>query len=274
MCHRCKWLIWAKLRFIDLSAALTTLKKEIPWLNEVSSVPLQQALRHLDTAFKNFFEGRAQYPVLKKKHKEQAATYTNAAFGWDGKQLTLAKMKEPLALVWSRPLPKGAKPSSVTVSKDRANRYFVSILMEEEIKPKPFTTNRVGVDVGLKSMVALSTGETVENPKLFAKAEKKLAKAQRRLSKKKKGSKNRAKARHQVARLHARIADKRRDFQHQLSTRIVNENQVICIETLSVKNMLKNHCLAKSISDVGWGEFVRQLVRAHPHQDRSLVPVQ
>lgn len=259
----------------DLSAALTALKKEegTAWLREVSSVSLQQALRHLDTAYKNFFEGCADYPVCKKKHHEQSATYTDNAFTLKGDKLTLAKQQEPLAIAWSRPLPDGAKPSSVTVSKDKSGRYFVSILVEEHIHPLPQTEQQVGLDVGLKSFVVMSTGEAIANPKYYAKDEKKLARAQRKLAKKKKGSKNRHKARKKVARIHARIADKRRDYQHQLSTRIIRENQTVCVESLNVKGMVKNHRLAKAISDVGWGEFVRQLEYKAKWYGRTLIKI-
>ncbi len=261
------------LYYNDLAAMLPSLKQQYPWLADVSSVPIQQALRHLDRAFVNFFEGRAEYPTFKKKQHEQSATYASNAFKWDGKTLTLAKMDEPLDIHWHRPLPKDVKPSSVTISKDCANRYFVSILVEEDIKPLPVVNHMVGLDLGIKSMVALSTGETVGNPRYFAKDEKKLAKAQRRHAKKKKGSKNRHKARLKVAKIHARIADRRRDYQHKLSTRIVHENQVVCVESLAVKNLVKNHSLAKEISDVGWGEFVRQLEYKAAWYGRTVIKI-
>jgi putative transposase len=264
-----------RIKYHDTSAALTALKQhpEYSWLNNVASVPLQQSLRHLDSAFRNFFEGRAEYPTFHSKHGSQSATYIGTAFHWNGTTLTLARMETPLDIVWSRPLPKGCKPTTVTVTKDTANRYFVSILVEEAIKPLPVVNTQVGLDLGLKSMVILSTGEKVGNPKYFAKDEKKLAKAQRRLAKKKKGSQNRAKARLKVARTHAKIADRRRDYQHKLSTRIIRENQTICVESLHVKNMVKNHSLAKAISDVGWGEFIRQLEYKAQWYGRTLIRI-
>jgi putative transposase len=254
------------LSYVDLSAALTTLKQqsETAWLNEVSRVPTQQVLRQPETALRTFFAGRAKYPPFHKKHGAQAATYASTAFRWNAEQraLTLAKMDAPLHIHyihWSRPLPEGATPTTIPLSRDTAGRSFVSFLLEEEIAPLPATTGQVGLDLGLHDVVVVDYGEKVGNPRFFATDEKRLAKAQRRLAKKRLGSKNRDKARRKVARIHAQLADRRRDFTHQRSTRIIRENQTICIESLRVKAMVKHPTLAKAIHDVGWGAFVRQL---------------
>jgi putative transposase len=159
------------------------------------------------------------------------------------------------------------------VSWDSAGRYFVSILVREKIKPLPVTPKMVGLDLGLKSFVVTSDGEDIRNPKYYRRDERRLARLQRRHSRKRRGSKNREKARKKVARVHARIADKRRDYQHKLSTRVTFENQVICVESLAVKHMVKNPHLAKSISDVGWGEFVRQLGYKARWYGRTLVKI-
>ncbi len=214
-----------RLYYNDLSAQLTILKRqpETVWLNGVSSVSLQQSLRHLDRAFLNFFESRGAYPKFHKKSGKQRATFASSAFRWKDGELTLAKMSEPLNIRWSRTLV--SEPSTVTISRDAARRYFVSFLVEEEIPQAPENDNCIGVDLGINDFVVLSNGQKFGNQQFFRKEEKRLALAQRALSKKQKGSKNREKAKVKVARIHAKIKDQRLDFLHKLSTRLIDENQ-------------------------------------------------
>ena len=264
-----------RMSYADTSSALTTLKREPDtlWLNEVSSVPPQQALRHLDRAFRNFFAGRAKYPTFKKKRGSQAAEYTTSAFRWDAAQrtLTLAKMDAPLDIHWSRAFT--GTPTTVTVRVDTAGRYFVSFLVEEEIAALPHSPAAVGIDLGITALVTLSTGEKIANPKHLARSHRRVAKAQKVLARKQNGSKNREQARRKLAREHARIADQRRDGLHKLTTRLIRENQTVCVETLAVKHLVKNHRLAQAISDASWGELVRQVEYKAAWYGRTLVKI-
>ena len=259
--------------YLKASARLTKIKKlpEHIFLQDVPAIPLQQCLRNQQTAFKNFFQGRAKYPTFKSKHDRQSAEFTNKAFTFKNGELKLAKCDKPLAIKWSRQLP--SDPTTVTVSKDFAGRYFVSCLCEFEPTLLPVTDKKVGIDVGIKDLFVTSDGFKSGNPRHTAQHAAKLAKYQRRLAKKKLGSKNRLKAKRKVARVHAKISDCRSDNLHKLSHRLVNENQVICAENLAVKNMVKNPKLAKHIADASWGEFTRQLEYKSGWHGRTYVEI-
>ncbi|USX49672.1 transposase [Lentzea sp. HUAS12] len=245
------------------SALLTAWKRteELAFLKEVSAVPLQQTLRHLQAAFTHFFAKRARHPRFKSRKRSRAsAEYTRSGFRWRDGELMLAKMAEPLDVRWSRPLPDGAVPSTVTVSRDAAGRWFVSLLCEDpSVTPLPAVDSAVGIDVGIDHLLVLSTGEKICNPQHERRDRAALVRAQRALCRKQKDSVNRARARVRVARVHARIADRRSDFLHKITTRLVRENQTLVIEDLAVSNMVRNRNLARAISDAGWRQF-RQLL--------------
>ena len=255
---------------------LTNWKKQedLDFLSEVSSVPLQQGLRHLQTAFTNFFSGRAKYPNFKKKRNGGSAEFTKSAFKWRNGQVYLAKCLEPLSIRWSRQLPPDCVPTTITVKLDPSGRWSVSLRVNDtrDLTLKP-ATKQVGIDLGITSLITTSDGKKVANPKNLHKLHKKLRLAQKSLSRKTKGSNNYQKARLKVARIHAQIKDSRLDYTHKLTNQLIRENQTVVVEDLAVKNMVKNHKLAKAISDANWGELVRQLEYKADWYGRTLIKI-
>lgn len=242
------------------SKMLTELKQgECKFLSEVSCVPVQTSLINLDSAFSGFFKGLTKYPKFKKKHHRQSATYFCNSFSFKDGSIKLAKQKEPLNIVWSRPIPDGCRVTQITVSKDSIDRYYVSLAFEKEIDTLPELDNAIGIDLGIKSILTTDTGEIVENPRFIKSKQRRLKIRERRFFRKKKGGKNREKARLRRAKVEAKIKDARTDFIHKLTTKIVRENQTICVESLNVAEMMKNKLYSDQIADVAWGTILRQL---------------
>jgi len=265
-----------RVDYLQTSAMLTSWKREenLSFLNEVSSVPMQQGLRNLQKAFVNFWAGRAKYPNFKKKRNGGSAEFTKAAFRWKNGQLFLAKCTLALPIRWSRKIPQGCNPSTVTVKLDASGRWFLSFLVDDHtVKPLEKTDKTIGLDVGVNSLIATSNGEKISNPRHFKRLHKKLRRSQKALTRRQKGSNNRYKARIKVAKIHAEITDARKDFLHKLTTQLVRENQTIVVEDLAIKNMIKNPNLALHISDASWGELIRQLSYKCQWYGRELVKI-
>jgi putative transposase len=240
----------------DCKKMLPDVKCQFPWLTKVNSQSLQYAVLNLESAYRRFFKRLGQYPKFHKKHSRQAfAIPQNFVLG--GGNLRLPKLQSPIRVKQHRPL--GGSPKNLTIIKESSGKYYVSVVCECEPHPLPVVESSVGVDLGLKNLAVLSTGQKIGHPKWLRQSEKRLIRIQRRLSHKVKGSKNRQKARLLVARLHERIKNQRQDFLHKLSHQLINENQVVSIEGLRVRNMVRNRQLAKSISDSGWSELARQI---------------
>ena len=244
----------------DLQKQVVDLKKELPWLKETNSQSLQVALLDLDTAYSNFFKGRSNFPKFKKKSNRGSFNVPQNVIVSDGR-LIIPKFKEGIKIKLHRDLVGTIKQAIVSFTP--TGKYFVSILCDtgEEKPSKPEITeeNSVGIDLGIKDFLVTSEGEVIDNPKFLRNSIDRLKVLQRRASKKQKGSSNRRKANKRVAVLHEKITNQRQDFLHKVSTQLIRENQTICLETLSVKNMVKNHNLAQSISDVSWSTFVTML---------------
>jgi putative transposase len=265
-----------RISYAQTDRMLTGWKKEesLHFLNEVSSVPLQQALRHLQTAFGNFWEKRTDYPTFKKKRGGGSATYTRSAFRFRDGQVFLAKCSEALPIRWSRQLPAGVEPSSVVVSLHPSGRWHISLKVDDPtIQPLPPVERSIGLDVGISALVTDSDGNTIANPRTINRFQQRMRRAQKALCRKVKGSSNRRKAKVRVARIHARIADIRQNHLHQLSTRLIRENQAIVVEDLNVRGMVKNHSLARAISDASWSELMRQLSYKAEWYGRKLIKV-
>ncbi|MEW2562911.1 RNA-guided endonuclease InsQ/TnpB family protein [Streptomyces griseorubiginosus] len=271
----------------ELSTRLITGAKKTAsrsWLGEVSAVVLQQSLRDAEAAYKNFFaslKGTRKGPTLgaprvkSRKDARQSIRFTaNARWNiTDSGRLNLPKIGA-VKVKWSRTLP--ATPTSVTVIKDAAGRFFASFVIDtdpvEDAARMPESDQSIGIDLGLTHFAVLSTGEKIDSPRFLRRAEKKLKKAQRELSRKQKGSKNREKARLKVARAHAQITDARKEFHHQLSTKLISENQGIAVETLSVAGLARTR-LAKSVHDAGWTAFVNMLEYKAQRYGRTLIKI-
>lgn len=248
----------------ETDTALTAWKKtdDLAFLTEVSSVPLQQTLRHQHAAFAGFFAKRTEYPRFKSRTGRQSATYTRSGFTMKPTGIKLAKHTEPLRVAWSWPDidMTGLDPTSVVVTLEPDGRWYLTLKVEvSDPTPLPATGNTVGVDLGLKDFAVLSTGEKIAHPRNMAKRERGLKRHQRRLARMQLGSNNRKKQVVRVARAHAKVRHARADFLHKTSTDLVRRFDRIGIEDLAVANMVRNRSLAKSISETGWGEFRRQL---------------
>lgn len=251
---------------------LTELKKqdETVWLKEVNSQTLQFALRSLDTAYLNFFRGNAKFPRFKSKKRRNSFTVPQHT-KLEGSKIHVPKFKEGIKCIVHREV--RGEVGKMTFSKTPTGRYFVSILTEEQYQPKEKTGAVCGIDLGLKDFAITSDGVKFKNNKYTKRYERKLAKAQKHLSRKTKGSNSFERQRRKIARLHEKITNSRMDNLHKVSHKLVSDYDVIALEDLNVKGMVKNHKLAKHISDASWGTFVRLLEYKADWNDKQIVKI-
>jgi len=260
------------LNYYDNAKVLTQIKKtpEYLWMKEINSQSLQSSLRDLDTAYNRFFSKQGMFPRFKSKHDKQSFRIPQFVEYKDG-ALWIPKFQESIVVKEDRPLT--GEILFATISKSPTNKYFVSITCNTDYEPYTKNNNSVGVDLGIKELAICSNGKIYENIQSTKKFEKVLSYEQRQFSKKHKGSNNKNKQRVRVAKIHEKIGNTRRNHIHNITTTIVRENQTICVEDLSVKNMMKNHYLAKNVSDVAWGEFLRQLKYKSGWNERNLITI-
>jgi putative transposase len=249
------------LSYYDTAKLLTQLKKEPEyiWLNDVSIIPLRYSIYDLDGTYKRFFKGNCGYPNFKKKSGRNSIGLDGTAFRIKNGKFFIAKNKQPLNIRFHKQLPQDQEIRFLTISLEPSGKWYVSFNLDDpSIQPLPESQNQIGIDLGVSTFATTSNGDKIKSPDL-KKEYQKLKKLQRRLSKKQKGSNNRYKARLKVARQYEKITNIRRNFHHQVSRKLVNENQVIVLEDLKVSNMVKNHKLSRAISEQGWYQFCSYL---------------
>jgi len=266
------------LSYSKFATQLPKLKKELSWLREVDSISLQQSLKDLDKAFKRFFKGLGGFPKFKsKKNNKQSyrTQYFKRSSGTENIEIKGNKIKLP-KLGWvkfRKSREAKGKIQNVTIRKSKVGKYYISVCVRAEVEELPQIDKAIGIDLGLRDFLITSNGDRESNPRTLSKYENKIAKLNKKLAKKEEGSNNWYKAKHKLARVHEKIANIRKDFLHKLSTKLIRENQTIVVESLKVKNMLKNSKLAKSISDVSWSKFVDYLSYKAEWYGRELIKI-